>query len=159
MSADVNMAKVSDDLLGLLKGDWRFTRIIYGPQGVHQADATGMCRFSETEPGLRLHYREEGHLLMRGASTATPIAFTRLFDYLFEGNEVQVLFADGERVGQPYQRYVWDGTVLAPVAEHICGPDFYTASYRFESRDRFSMRTVIKGAKKDTCIDTLHERQ
>lgn len=150
------------DIAGLadfFRGPWRFTRTIWEGGEDPQAEADGECDFGETGTARQLLYREHGTLRMLPASAAgRAIAFTRVFDYRFGPTEVDVLFADGERVGQPYQRYVLKGNLLAPAADHICGPDCYNAAYTLESPDRFAMETFISGPKKRTRVLSAYRR-
>lgn len=137
-----------------LRGPWRFTRTIHGGD-VLQAQAEGQCEFSVLDVAS-LAYREQGTLHMLPATR--PISFTRLFDYRFDADGVEVFFADGERVGQSYQRYVLRGHVLGPAADHICGPDCYNATYTLQSPGAFLMETLIRGPKKDTRVLSAFER-
>lgn len=150
------------DIAGLaafLRGPWRFTRTIWAGREEPQAEAEGECAFADGELPRQLVYREHGALRMLPVSPAArPIAFTRVFDYRFGETDVEVLFADGERVGQPYQRYVLKGKLLAPAADHICGPDCYNAAYTLESADRFTMETFINGPRKRTRVLSAYRR-
>jgi hypothetical protein len=156
------MAFPPSDLAGLadfFRGPWRFARTIWEGGADPQAQAEGACEFSDGASARQLVYREQGALRMLPASAASrAIAFTRVFDYRFGEEDVEVLFADGERVGQPYQRYVLKANLLAPAAEHICGPDCYNAAYTLEDHDRFTMETFISGPRKHTRVLTAYRR-
>ena len=86
------------------------------------------------------------------------IPFSRVFDYRFSADRLSVLFADGERVGQHYQDYLLRGQELIPAADHMCGPDCYTAVYTAHSEDSFTMETTINGPKKRTRVRTEFSR-
>lgn len=147
------------DLQEFFRGSWRFARTIWEGRDAPQADADGECNFIDGQLGAQLIYRERGSLRMLPAvPDARAIAFTRVFDYRFHDLGVDVLFADGERVGQPYQRYELRGNLLAPAADHICGPDCYNAAYTLDGRDRFTMETFINGPKKRTRVLSLYAR-
>ncbi|MCA1323538.1 DUF6314 family protein [Herbaspirillum sp. alder98] len=148
---------IPGDTAGLQRffdGAWVFSRSIWGADAQLQAQASGECDFTQVAPDL-LRYCEQGTLqMMQGR----PIAFTRQFDYRFDADGVMVSFADGERIGQPYQRYALDGNQLAPVAEHLCGADCYTASYLFESARQFQLQTWIRGPHKQSRLLTTYQR-
>lgn len=142
-------------LQGFFSGAWIFERSIWGADETLQAQASGAGEFNQLAPDL-LRYREHGTLqMMQGR----PIAFTRMFDYRFDADGVLVSFADGERAGQPYQRYALHGHRLAPVAEHLCGADCYSASYLFESSRQFQLHTWIRGPHKHTRLLTRYQRR
>jgi hypothetical protein len=146
-------------LAGFFAGRWSFVRTIWEGGDAPQAQAEGACEFAAGPGDGRLAYREQGRLRMLAAPAGSrPIPFTRLFDYRFDEGGVQVLFADGERVGLPYQRYELRGNLLAPAAEHICGPDCYTAAYTLDGPDGFTLETFISGPKKRTRLLTRYRR-
>jgi hypothetical protein len=135
-------------------GAWAFSRTIWGADDAMQAQASGECDFTQMAPDL-LRYREHGTLQML---QGRPIAFTRMFDYRFDADGVLVSFADGERVGQPYQRYALAGNQLAPVQEHLCGADCYSASYLIESAHQFQLQTWIRGPHKHSRLLSTYQR-
>ena len=143
-------------LFAFFRGDWHFTRTIWGGQDAPQAEADGECTFATTAEPDRLLYREHGNLRM--LPPGRPIPFTRVFEYRFGGEAVQVFFADGERVGVPYQQYVLKGNLLAPGAEHICGPDCYTAAYTLHDAGHFTLETFIRGPKKHSRLLSEYRR-
>ncbi|MBO9535680.1 DUF6314 family protein [Herbaspirillum sp.] len=143
-------------LPGFFLGDWHFSRTIWGAQDAPQAEADGACSFTATGEAGRLLYREHGNLRM--LPPGRPIPFTRVFEYRFGTEAVEVFFADGERVGVPYQQYVLKGNLLAPAAEHICGPDCYTAAYTLHDAGNFSLETFIRGPKKHSRLLTEYRR-
>nr|WP_245200107.1 DUF6314 family protein [Herbaspirillum sp. LeCh32-8] len=144
---------------GFFRGAWRFSRTIWEGREEPQAQAQGDCEFVGGELAHQLIYRERGTLHMLPPSPgARAIPFTRIFDYRFNDADLEVLFADGERVAQPYQRYVLKGNLLAPAADHICGPDCYNAAYTLEGADRFTMETFISGPKKRTRVLSAYQR-
>ena len=135
-------------------GAWVFSRSIWGVDELLQAQASGECDFSQVAPDL-LRYREHGTLQM---TQGRPIVFTRVFDYHFDADGVAVSFADGERAGQPYQRYALQGNELLAVGAHLCGADCYSASYLFESARQFQMQTWIRGPHKHSRLLTSASR-
>ncbi|WP_050466879.1 DUF6314 family protein [Herbaspirillum chlorophenolicum] len=150
----------SHSLFGFFRGDWCFKRTVWGAQDAPQAQAEGECAFMATEVEGKLLYREHGALHMLPLQLpGRPIPFTRAFEYLFGEEQVQVFFADGERVGVPYQQYVLKGNFLAPAAEHICGPDCYTAAYTLHGEGHFTMETFIRGPKKHSRLLTEYQRR
>lgn len=148
------MAAMADYFLG----EWIFTRTIWEGSDIPQATATGELSFTNgTLPG-QLIYREHGQLRMSSAP-GRLIPFSRLFDYRFGPERLAVLFADGERVGQPYQDYLLQGQALVPAADHLCGPDCYTAVYTAHSENSFTMETSIQGPRKRTRVRTEFSRR
>jgi len=145
-------------LASCLPGQWQFSRTIWEGGEAPQASATGEMRFEPTSQPGQLIYRERGQLHMLTSTPGRPILFSRLFDYRFEQDRLDVLFADGERVGQPYQSYLLRENQLAPAADHLCGPDCYNAVYTFESEDAFAMETFINGPRKHTRVLTTYRR-
>lgn len=145
-------------LAGFFRGQWRFGRTIWEGREQPQAQAEGQGDFADGEQAHQLVYRERGTLHMLPASVGRGIAFTRVFDFRFARDGVEVLFADGERIGQPYQRYALKGKLLAPVADHICGPDCYNAVYTLDGQNRFTLETFISGPKKRTRVLTAYQR-
>ncbi|MFJ3054289.1 DUF6314 family protein [Herbaspirillum sp. NPDC087042] len=150
------------DLAAYFRGQWQFTRTIWEGGEDAQAEAAGEAVFRDGELTGQLIYQERGHLRMLTAPGMRPIAFSRLFDYRF-GTDVparlQVLFADGERTGQPYQDYLLRGNMVAPAADHLCGPDCYNAAYTLDGDEGFTMETFINGPKKRTRVLTRYQRQ
>ncbi|KAF1047459.1 MAG: hypothetical protein GAK35_00622 [Herbaspirillum frisingense] len=146
-------------LADYFRGGWRFTRTIWEGGEQAQAQASGEGRFDDGDLAAQLIYREHGALRMLAAPPgARAIPFTRVFDYRFNPTDVEVLFADGERVGQPYQRYALRGNLLAPAGDHLCGPDCYNAAYTLDDAGRFTMETFINGPKKRTRVLTVYVR-
>jgi len=146
-------------LADFLRGPWRFARTIWEGREEPQAQAGGDCEFVAGELPRQLIYRERGTLRMLPVfAGARPIPFTRVFDYRFGDADVEVLFADGERGGQSYQRYELKGDLLAPAADHLCGPDCYNAAYTLDGENGFTMETFISGPKKRTRVLTVYER-
>ncbi|MBV8624687.1 MAG: hypothetical protein JO174_14490 [Herbaspirillum sp.] len=149
-------------LAAYFRGYWQFTRTIWEGAEQAQAEAAGEAVFRETELAGQLLYQERGHLRMLAVPGMRPIVFSRLFDYRFGVDDparLQVLFADGERVGQPYQDYLLRGNMVAPAADHLCGPDCYNAAYTLDSDEGFTMETFINGPRKHTRVLTRYRRQ
>ncbi|MBG7618280.1 hypothetical protein I5R65_02260 [Herbaspirillum sp. AP02] len=147
-----------DALAAYFLGQWQFSRTIW--EGSETPQATAVGEFDFTSGGLpgQVIYRERGQLRMLLGALGRPILFSRLFDYRFGGDRLEVLFADGERIGQPYQAYVLRDKMLAPAADHICGPDCYNAAYTLDTEDSFTMETFISGPKKRTRVLTQARR-
>jgi len=145
-------------LASCLQGQWQFSRTIWEGGEAPQASASGEMSFAPTGQPAQLLYRERGQLHMLSNGQGRPILFSRLFDYRFGQDRLDVLFADGERVGQPYQSYLLRGNRLVPAADHLCGPDCYNAAYTFDSEDAFSMETFINGPRKRTRVLTTYRR-
>ncbi|WP_288406922.1 DUF6314 family protein [uncultured Herbaspirillum sp.] len=149
-----DMAAMADYFLG----EWTFTRTIWEGSDTPQATATGELSFTAgTLPG-QLIYREHGQLRMVGAPDRL-IPFSRVFDYRFGADRLAVLFADGERIGQPYQDYLLQGAELVPAADHLCGADCYNAVYTAHSEDFFTMETTINGPRKRTRVRSEFSRR
>ncbi|EIJ47380.1 hypothetical protein GWL_16210 [Herbaspirillum sp. GW103] len=149
-----DMAAMAD----YFRGEWLFTRTIWEGSASPQATATGELSFTTGALPGQLIYREQGQLRMV-AAPARLIPFTRVFDYRFSADRLAVLFADGERIGQPYQDYLLQGQALMPAADHLCGPDCYTAAYTAHSENSFTMDTSIQGPRKRTRVLTEFSRR
>ena len=85
------------------EGKWLFKRTIYNnneenPYGI----ADGMAYFTSADK-KKLIYNEEGKLSL--ISTGQQFPFSRSFIYVFEGDQVEILFNDGANLGQLYQSY------------------------------------------------------
>ena len=139
-------------------GRWQFSRTVWEGSETPQATAVGTFDFTPGKIAGQLIYRERGQLRMLAGALGRPILFSRLFDYRFGADRVEVLFADGERIGQAYQAYLLRGKMLAPAADHLCGPDCYNAAYTFDTEDAFTMETFISGPKKRTRVLTVARR-
>lgn len=150
----IDLAAMADYFLG----EWIFSRTIWEASENPQATASGELSFTRGETPGQLVYREHGQLRMTSAP-GRLIPFSRVFDYRFSADRLSVLFADGERVGQPYQDYLLRGQELIPAADHLCGPDCYTAVYTAHSEDSFTMETTINGPKKRTRVRTEFSRR
>lgn len=149
-----DLAAMADCFLG----EWTFSRTIWEGSESPQATASGELSFTRGQTPGQLVYREQGQLRMSGAP-GRLIPFSRVFDYRFGADRLCVLFADGERVGQPYQDYLLRGHELIPAADHLCGPDCYSAVYEVHSEDSFTMETTINGPKKRTRVRTEFSRR
>lgn len=141
------------------RGAWQFSRTIWEGSDQPQAEASGAAVFAEGVLPAQSIYREHGQLRLLAAAGMRPILFSRVFDYRFTAQRLAVLFADGERIGQPYQDYLLRGNLVAPAADHLCGPDCYNAAYTLDAADRFTMETFIHGPKKRTRVLTCYQRQ
>lgn len=136
-------------LFDALAGTWRFTRTV--TLGVHMQ---GTARFAPVSD-VHLAYLEAGEIL------ETRIEFTRAYDYLAQGNDLAVFYADGPEKGS---RFLYFENLLAGSfpyagkASHLCGRDHYAADFTFVSNTVFFTHYDILGPEKAHGITTEYAK-
>ena len=138
----------SADLRIYFSGPWAFKREMQALDGTPLGSAEGRAEFMPQAVANVLQYRESGQLMLLGQVRA--IGFSRRFDYHWQDDVLQVLFADGPQAGQSYQHYRFDPVrqALLPVATHVCVQDHYDGCYQLIDRDQFDLQTRIEGPHK-----------
>lgn len=154
------MGKTGDGiwLKKYFEGNWFFERIIFSyndtkPYGV----AEGIAYFTPADK-KKLIYKEEGKLFL--TASEQEFLFSRSFIYLFDGDQLEIFFNDGDNAGQLYQGYSLDinNGVLNSSTEHICKDDFYNGIYSIISSTEYKLETLIKGPKKEFKIETYAKK-
>lgn len=136
------------------EGKWLFKRTIYNNNKESTYGiADGVAYFTSADKE-KLIYNEEGKLSL--ISTGQQFTFSRSFIYVFEGDQVEILFNDGANLGQLYQSYKLDANskVLISNAQHICKDDAYNGIYSIISSNEYKLETFIKGLNKEFKIET-----
>ena len=129
---------------GWFAGRWRMARLVTDGRRRVSAAFAGTCLFEPDGAGLRAE--ESGILRHNGRRYRSG----RVTLWRFSGSGlVEVQFADG----RPFHAF----SLERPEAVHVCGPDHYAATYRFDV-DRWFSRWVVKGQRKDYAMTTRYRR-
>ena len=104
--------------------------------------------------GTAFLMREEGILVLNNGAN---VPASKYWYWHIADNAILEISYDEEK-DQPYHhvnlsgdKSGWSGS-----AEHLCGADLYSGSYRF-SKDRFMINQTIKGPNKDYSLITSYE--
>jgi hypothetical protein len=136
------------DTLAFLRGRWRLERWLDDHRSGVCGTFTGDAEFAATDDPAVLRYEERGELRFgghAGPATRSLVCLGR------PGGVVDVRFADGREF------YRLDLTPGCCQAEHLCGRDRYTVTFRVLSPDLLEERWHVLGPEKayDTAT-TLH---
>ncbi len=132
-----------------LEGFWQFCRTV--PNG----SVIGTARFTK-QGSEELYYREEGRMTFLNGSSHRVY---REYVYKLEKGVISVFFYE-----KPLRLFhhleVADASDYPITARgvHLCGCDQYDAIYQFEGPDKFSLKYLIQGPKKDYSIFTIFEK-
>lgn len=134
--------------------EWTFERKIFTGENV-QGTAKGTAVFSAIEKNKKLLYNERGELQL---SEGGKFSFTRSFIYTFEGEQLTLIYNDGENFGQHYQTYQPESERLVSLNPHICGADVYNGYFEKLSGNSYRQYVKVVGAKKDYEVETVYAR-
>lgn len=135
-------------------GEWTFERKIFTGENV-QGAAKGTAVFSVIEENKKLLYNERGELQL---SEGGKFSFTRSFIYTFEGEQLTLIYNDGENFGQHYQTYQPESERLVSLNPHVCGADVYDGYFEKLSSNSYRQYVKVIGAKKDYEMETVYAR-
>lgn len=135
----VRAATPVPDTLAFLRGRWRLERWLDDHRSGVRGTFTGEAEFAATGDPARLRYDERGDLRLGGH--AGPATRSLLCLRLPDG-AVDVRFADGREF---YRLDLGPGSCQA---EHLCGRDRYTLTFRVLSPDLLEERWRVLGAQK-----------
>jgi len=140
------------DLRAYLLGAWQIERALDDKLRGEQGRFEGRATFSHGEDG-NLEYREEGRLALGGFET---LAHQRYL-YAFPAPErapqrAEVRFADG----RPFHELDLGDGLWA--AGHRCGADTYRGRFRALGPDRWWVRWIVTGPRKDQALESLFTR-
>lgn len=136
-------------LLEALSGEWRFSRTVTLGMAME-----GKARFTPLSAG-RLAYLEEGKIL------ETRIEFTREYEYVVEGRDLKIFYADGPDNGKRFlyfENLIRDAFPFSGKADHLCGKDHYAADFTFASETIFFTHYDIMGPDKAHGITTDYSK-
>jgi hypothetical protein len=127
------------DTLAFLRGRWRLERRLSDHRSGVCGTFTGGAEFAATADPAVLRYVERGELRFgghAGPATRTLVCLGR------PGGAVDVRFADG---GEFYRLDLGPGRCQA---EHLCGRDRYTVTYRVLAQDLMEEHWQVAGPQK-----------
>lgn len=136
-------------LLDALAGEWRFGRTVTLGMAME-----GVARFTPLSAG-RLAYLEEGKIL------ETRIEFTRAYEYVVDGRDLSIIYADGPDSGKRFlffDNLIRDTFPFSGKADHLCGRDHYAADFTFASETIFFTHCDIIGPDKAHGITTEYSK-
>lgn len=139
------------------EGSWLFERkIFYCNDERLYGVANGIAYFTSVDKN-KLIYKEEGKLSL---TSGQKFPFLRSFMYVFDKDQLNVFFNDGDNSGKLYQRYSVDvnNSVLMSSVQHICKDDYYNGIYSIMSSTEYKLETLIKGPKKEFKIETYAKK-
>lgn len=150
------MKTVSQTIFNILKGAWRFKRVI-SDNGI----VNGVAEFKEAKPET-LHYREEGEWLNADQIFRISKEYQYCYDakadkitvYFFEQGQADKIFHEIKLVSLTDKESIAQGS-----GEHQCEADHYKAQYRFFNQNKFSLFYQVKGPKKDYISETIFNRE
>ena len=138
-----------DHIFRLLQGEWSFTRDVPG-----QASMKGTARIEALSPEVA-QYDERAELQLADGQT---IRGERRYLYCATEAGFDVLFDDTGRLFHSLRFAREEDGALGAEARHECSPDVYLSSYSVWSEDRFEVRHVVSGPRKDYAIHTIYTR-
>lgn len=97
--------------------------------------------------------RSSHHLsyLEQGLIVETRIEFTRAYDYVIDGANLSVFYADGPDKGSRFLYFeglISKGFPFSGKANHLCGKDHYAADFTFSSESEFYTHYDVMGPTK-----------
>jgi hypothetical protein len=132
-----------------LEGKWNFHRTISG-----YGTIVGAATFKKSAMESHLfHYREEG-LLKR--ENGEQFQVYREYLYRYKNNHISVFFA--EEVKRLLHILEFQDTTTA-IARHLCLCDIYEATYKFSTKDEFTLAYDVNGPNKNYLMKTVFKRQ
>jgi Family of unknown function (DUF6314) len=132
------------------EGHWAFDRLI-----PDQGTVDGSARFQKRESDSNtLDYREDGVFHTAEGKT---LKVYREYIYRLENEKISVFFAETpERLMHTLEfKYP---TLESATAIHKCDCDTYSAIYKFNFPDIFSISYSVNGPKKEYSINTTFQR-
>ena len=127
------------DTLAFLRGRWRLERRLDDHRAGVRGTFAGEAEFAATDDPAVLCYAERGELCFNGHTG--PARRALLLRELPDGT-ADVRFADGREF------YRLDLSPGCCQAEHLCGRDRYTATFRVLARDLLEERWHVVGPHK-----------
>lgn len=148
------------DLRAYLAGLWTVSRTMEDRRRGERGSFEGRAEFAPEGEGL-LAYREEGRLALGGFETVAHQRYLYAFPASHKGSQrllhraphrAEVRFADG----RPFHDLdLSDGLWTAG---HRCAPDTYRGRFRALGPDRWWVRWIVTGPRKDQALESLFTR-
>lgn len=132
-------------IIFFFEGNWTFSREIIS-NNLPYGKAEGEASFTTKEENF-LNYHEIGKTYILENEKSIP--FQKRFLYECHHDTLTVYFADGVDSSKVYQHYVLKEKEIKSIQEHSCGNDLYESYYTILSENEFSLKTIIRGPKKD----------
>lgn len=125
--------------IAALEGEWSFHRTVTLGMSMR-----GAATF-ERRSSHHLSYLEQGLIV------ETRIEFTRAYDYVIDGANLSVFYADGPDKGSRFLYFeglISKGFPFSGKANHLCGKDHYAADFTFSSESEFYTHYDVMGPTK-----------